>query len=453
MDSLNEVTRKYFDFDRKSRLEKSKRKLVAESFDSNMSLEAASAALPETPLDEYSYQNVLRPLFGKSDLNYQGIGSHPDFKHLEGQDDVELHYIVTMFVDIKGSTRLNLLLDLHDAFYVKNRILQAAIDVVRSLDGHPHRLMGDALMAFFGGKGVCKETAIADAINAAAMLRIAMLESVFPQLDNYLQSSANLAIRVGLDFGDDEEVLWGRYGHGNVCEVTAQGLHVDCASKLQSKASSNHIMMGGNITQYIDFPMQYTSLKFEEKNGSKNEVHYLEPNITNRDNRPINYRMYHLNHDEFVDLLPLPVSWKSSFRSSRLLDNRNVRFSCEVYEDGTWKTYKSVSRFLHANLNLRFKVKVPTDMVNRYGGLRVKFIKKNNGSEAGDEIQPVETVKYFYPVRGGQYGAPSPYMELELPEGTLYRGLHTMSVEVYGNSAPHVALFSDRIGVYIYGKI
>src|SRR5947208_2404428 len=35
------------------------------------------------------------------------IGLHPDFKHLKGTVNTEYHYIVSVFIDIKGSTNLH----------------------------------------------------------------------------------------------------------------------------------------------------------------------------------------------------------------------------------------------------------------------------------------------------------------------------------------------------------
>lgn len=451
--NLNDIAEKYFDFDKQSRLRKS---TASYNFDSQIYESSKIATehnrdLSLALLEEPSYQQVLRPYFGKLGANYQGIGTHPDFSHLEKTSNTELHYIVTMFIDIKGSTRLNLLLDLEDAFYVKNRVLQAAIDVVRSFDGHPHRLMGDALMAFFGGKNTTKECAITDAINACAMLRLALTETVFPQLDRYIKSKSNLAIRIGIDFGDDENILWGCYGFENVTEVTAQGLNVDCASKLQHQANSNHVMMGGNITKYIDFPEQFTSIKKKEIDGRIREEPYLKPNITDKDGAPINYEMFHLNHDKYIDLLPIPIKWKRTINGNNLIELSGVRYWCEVFENNKWSQYASVSRFLDPNLDLKFIVHITTDIVNRHGGLTIKFTKKNNGKEAGEDVKPVEYNQYLYQSRGGRNGPPTPISTVETTEKTIYRGLHTMTVEIISMSSG-VTIYRNIIGVYIYGE-
>ena len=54
---------------------------------------------------EYEYQTFIRSAFGKQGLNSAGTGSHPDFSYLSTCESTELHYIATLFVDIKRSTR------------------------------------------------------------------------------------------------------------------------------------------------------------------------------------------------------------------------------------------------------------------------------------------------------------------------------------------------------------
>lgn len=121
---------------------------LSESRASNIGMEALVARD-----EEHSWQRQLRPSFGKQGVNRSEIGGHPDFNHLAGTDGVEFHHACALFLDIKNSTRLALLYELKDVIWIKNSILKAASEIVRSLDGHVHRFMGDALLAFFGRKG------------------------------------------------------------------------------------------------------------------------------------------------------------------------------------------------------------------------------------------------------------------------------------------------------------
>ncbi|WP_252177179.1 adenylate/guanylate cyclase domain-containing protein [Endozoicomonas sp. 4G] len=404
----------------------------------------STEGLADVPAEEYVYQNALRPYFAKQGINTQAMGAHPDFAHLKDTGDTIHHHIVTLFIDIKGSTRLNLLLDIQKAFQVKNRVLQTAIEVVRSLDGHPHRLMGDALMAFFGGDRISKEDAIANAINAATMLRTIMKEYVFPDLDGYLPGKSEMAVRIGFDFGDDTKVLWGTYGFGDASEVTAQGLNVDFASKLQSHAGANNAMLGQSLYEFVDFPEQYLQVK----ETSKGPNTLLTPNISYADGRKINYGMRLLKTDEYQRLLPLPTEDKANFSGiTRVTSYSDIQYFCDVEEEEVWQRYPSVSRFLDKELSLRFTVKVANWVVERNGGLDVKFTKQNHGIEAGEHIEPVITQKPLNYSSSSRNEHP-PYRSVEKYEGTLYRGLHTMNVKVLSRKHNRL-LFEDWIGVYI----
>ena len=100
---------------------------------------------------QYKYQNLLRPLFGKGESHPPSIGDHPDFEHLRGTDLEEFCPVTTLFMDMEGSTRLNLLHSPSAVARIKNAFIRVAMEVVKAFDGHVHRVMGDAVMAYFGG--------------------------------------------------------------------------------------------------------------------------------------------------------------------------------------------------------------------------------------------------------------------------------------------------------------
>ena len=182
-----------------------------------------------------SAQRSLRPLFGKGAPVRPSIGDHPDFMHLKGTDDVCYCPITTMFMDIEGSTRLSLLYDLETVRAIKNAFIQSAIQIVQSFDGHVHRIMGDAVMAFFGGTTSTNESSTINGINAAAVLQHFAEKVVRPRLDE-IGCDHDFGIRIGLDFGQKENVLWSTYGYPGVEEVTATSFYVDVAAKLQHAA-------------------------------------------------------------------------------------------------------------------------------------------------------------------------------------------------------------------------
>lgn len=64
-------------------------------------------------------------------------------------------------------------------------------------------------MAFFGRSDISKEDAIADAINAASTLRLILMDYIFPSLNEDIGEKIDLGVRIGLDYGSEEEVIWG----------------------------------------------------------------------------------------------------------------------------------------------------------------------------------------------------------------------------------------------------
>lgn len=393
---------------------------------------------------EYDYQREIRPLFDKPGLNEHKIGTHPELTMLNGLSATHNQYIVTMFIDIRKSSRLSLLLPLEQAYIVKNRILQACIDIVRALDGYPHRLMGDALMAFFGRSDVSKEDAIADAINAASTLRLILKEYIFPSLNEDLGTEIDLGVRIGLDYGSEDEVIWGNFGLGESCEVTALGLPVDMTAKLQQLADKNTAMLGQGILDYVDFPLEYTSLK--SKAGR--EIKFIEPNITNKEGRPIDRRIRLLDMDKYQNLLPFKLNDKKM--SSQVLYPNHFIFGCYVDEDGQEVEYRSISRFLPKQKDLIFKLRIYPGLDN----LNIILCKKNHGEEAKDNLSEdyvirIENESLIRVDNASRINLKhdNDGLILTLSESTSYRGLHTMEVIIRGGGA--AIYYRNIIGVYI----
>lgn len=415
--------------------------LTAESFDK----------LPTGPQDEYLLQHQIRPLFGKEGVNESPIGTHPDFIELEETDTgTRKHYICTLFVDIKGSTRLSLLYPLETVYQFKNAVIKACIETVRSFDGCVHRIMGDAVMAFFGGRDVAKEDAIADAVNCVVVLRAILEESIKPWMERNGIDAKDFGFRVGCDFGDDEEVLWGGFGYKNVGEVSATGLPVDMASKLQSLAGKNQAMLGQGLLDYINWPEKYSEIKKSTKDGSLVNLPVVTPNITNSDGVPINYQMRQLAYYKSLEFCALPRSFRQQIVGSNVIDNPAISYKCFTVDGDVKSEYISASRFLEKHTSLLFVVAANTRHRIVFP-LKAVFKKTNHGTDTPEDERDIEQdgkVKHIKKAPISAYSkAPAPYARVELEEATLYRGLHTMKCEVF--DASERLIFRDWIGVMI----
>ncbi|MCG9632750.1 adenylate/guanylate cyclase domain-containing protein [Vibrio sp. Isolate30] len=420
-----------------------------ESSDSSLVHESLQT-LPSGPQEEYLLQTQIRPLFGKEGVNNFPIGTHPDFVALEGTSETQHHYMCTMFVDIKGSTRLSLLYDLDSVFIFKNAVIQTCIEVVRSFDGHVHRLMGDAVMAFFGGSTKGKEDAIADAINCSITLRAILEESIKPWMTKQGLESKDFGFRVGCDFGNDEEVLWGSFGYRSVGEVSATGLPVDMASKLQSLAGKNQTMLGQGLLDFVYWPAKYSNIKERKRGQEKESLPIVVPNMSDSGGNLLNYNMRLLDYYKCIDFSALPLVFREKVAGSTVKHNPSIEFRCFVTSGNQRQEYISASCYLEPGHDLLFEVKATTRSRLAFP-LKVVFKKTNHGPKTPEDERDIEqdgVVRYLQARKTSTYNSSiAPYSITELNEGTSYRGLHTMKCEVFDNNQS--LIFRDVIGVMI----
>lgn len=407
--------------------------------------------LPVGPQKEYALQRELRPYFNKGGINSSQIGVPSRIIGLDFNNGESLknHYACTFFFDIKGSTRLSLLYPLEDVFYFKNSIIQMCIEVIRSLDGHVHRIMGDAVMAFFVGSKSDKENAVADAINCAAVLKCIMEDSLKPWLEKKGYESQDIGFRIGCDFGDDEKIIWGGFGYLGVGEISAAGLQVDMASKLQNKADKNQAMLGQTLLEFINWPDYFSKNKTETINEIERDVEVLTPNITDRNGRSIDYKMKQLDINRYIDIISLPTSYRSG-KSNRIVAHNYIKFGCEYKKGDNWHQLYSACEFLEKNVDLLFSVTIaPFSGLNF--PLTAKFYKTNHGIETPIKERGIRQHKADRHI--AQTRNPTTKINSEneiivtIDETTYYRGLHTMECLV--SDARGNTVYRDIIGVFI----
>ena len=191
------------------------------------------------------------------------VGMHPDFQHLKGTDQTEKHYIVSIFIDIKGSTNLFKKYELEENYTITNTIQSAAIHTLVALGGHVQRLQGDGVFAYFGGKGQSHNDAVKMAVIACSMFTYFIqndLKEVFTE-----GGIEDISTRIGIDFGYDHQVFWATFGLQDVVELTTLSLHTSLASKMQSHAQKNGINVGQHIKDILKGDQAWYSIISEEE--------------------------------------------------------------------------------------------------------------------------------------------------------------------------------------------
>ncbi|MEJ8758701.1 adenylate/guanylate cyclase domain-containing protein [Pontibacter sp. H259] len=228
---------------------------------SHIKLSHSSMLEPEAGLLE------LGKTMGLGKTSAATFGEHPDFKHLKGTDNTEQHYITSVFIDIKGSTNLHRKYDLPTIYTITNTIQRAAIHTCALFHGHIQRLQGDGLFVYFGGKSIGKDESVQQAVNAASFFTYFVkndLKQLFEE-----EGVEDISTRIGIDFGDHEQVMWANFGLGDCCELTTNSLHTSLASKMQAYASANGVVIGDHVKQRLKLSDEKL---FDYVRDSKGEV-------------------------------------------------------------------------------------------------------------------------------------------------------------------------------------
>jgi adenylate cyclase len=138
----------------------------------------------------------------------------------------EERYIVSMFVDMRGSTKLAEARLPFDIVFLINRFLEAASQAVIDAGGQPNQFVGDGLLALFG-LNADPATACRQAIRAAAMVA-SNVEYMNHEFGTELQEPIQFGI--GIHGG---EVIIGDIGFRDHTVFTALGDAVNVAARLQ----------------------------------------------------------------------------------------------------------------------------------------------------------------------------------------------------------------------------
>jgi len=261
---------------------KEKKKLIQEQRDFTKSIHLSAQPLG----------NILN----SEQLTNAKLGQHPDFVSIKGTDEILYHYIVSVFIDIQGSTNLHKKYDLEDIFRITNTIQSAAIHTCIALGGHIQRLQGDGVFAYFGGKTVDKNRAVELAMTACSMFTYFVkndLKELF--LEDGIE---DINTRIGIDFGDDDDVQWANFGLMDVSELTTNSLHTSLASKMQAYASRNGIVVGQNIKDRL----QVDESIFDFVRDSKGEI--IKRYIFEIPDKNFRYTQFTFNWYKYLESLP-----------------------------------------------------------------------------------------------------------------------------------------------------
>jgi adenylate cyclase len=143
----------------------------------------------------------------------------------------EERYLVSMFVDMRGSTKLAEKRLPFDTVFIVNRFLGAVSHAVIECGGQPNQFVGDGQLALFG-LATSPQTACRQALKAAAMIAANVDE-----LNQFLKHDLREPIQFGIGIHGGEVII-GDIGYRDHMVFTALGDAVNVAARLQDMTKS-----------------------------------------------------------------------------------------------------------------------------------------------------------------------------------------------------------------------
>jgi adenylate cyclase len=135
-------------------------------------------------------------------------------------------YLVSMFVDMRGSTRMAEKRLPFDTVFIVNRFLGAVSQAVIECGGQPNQFVGDGMLILFG-LADNPRTACRNALKAASMIAANVDE-----LNQFLSHDLREPIRFGIGIHGGEVII-GDIGYRDHMVFTALGDAVNVAARLQ----------------------------------------------------------------------------------------------------------------------------------------------------------------------------------------------------------------------------
>jgi class 3 adenylate cyclase/tetratricopeptide (TPR) repeat protein len=215
------------------------------------------------PVVEYNQGPPSGHFRGPEPESLGTMGTHPG--HRAG----ERRIMTVLFADVVDSTALAEKMDPEDWTVIMNRAFGLLTPVIQRYDGTIARLMGDALLAFFGAPAAHEDDPLRAAHAALEMIQVTkkFKEEIRPRF------GIDFAIRVGINTGP---VVIGEVGSTSIFEYTAMGDAVNLAARMQAAARPMTALVTENTFRFIGPSFECTDLGNLSIKGKAEPVHVFE---------------------------------------------------------------------------------------------------------------------------------------------------------------------------------
>lgn len=181
----------------------------------------------------------------------------------------ERKVVTALFADVVGSTTLAEQMDAEDWTSIMNRAFDRLSPIIYRYEGTIARLLGDAMLAFFGAP-VAHEDDPVRAVRAA----LEMIEAVKDYaIEVRKRHGIDFAMRVGLNTG---LVVVGEVGSDLKFEYTAMGDSVNLAARMQSAAKTMTVLISEHSYRFIAQVFECDDLGLIDVKGKAEPVRVYE---------------------------------------------------------------------------------------------------------------------------------------------------------------------------------
>ncbi len=185
--------------------------------------------------------------------------------HLAGERKI----VTSVFADVVGSTSLAEKMDPDDWTAIMNQAFDRISPAIYKYEGTIARLMGDAVLAFFGAP-IAHEDDPVRAIHAALDLLQAAREFAVEAKRTY---GVDFAMRVGLNTGP---VVVGEVGSDLKYEYTAMGDAINLAARMQSAAKPMTVLISEHTHKFVAPIFDFNDLGDIDIKGKAEPVRVFE---------------------------------------------------------------------------------------------------------------------------------------------------------------------------------
>jgi class 3 adenylate cyclase len=185
----------------------------------------------------------------KKGYEYTGVANESE-EYLRKNVFSKLNMVV-LYVDLVGSTMMTLEMPGEKIAIIISSFAQEMASVIRQHHGYVLKFVGDAVIGYFDAdeNGLLASD---NAVGAAKSMISVIQKGINPILNQY--DYPDLRVKVGLDFGQNFVVRYGADVKNS--QVDLMGPAMNIASKIQSMAKPNQILVGGDVFQRLHPSLQ-----------------------------------------------------------------------------------------------------------------------------------------------------------------------------------------------------